>query len=107
MKDRVFTGTSAGSLNTAFCATRSYDAANSRLELEAMWEDFHVPAYHGNVVKNSLLKLIKEWTMPRSRRPSTRRPTATVTSLAVWHSRRPATSLLKRTLNAALPCCIT
>jgi NTE family protein len=65
---RVFTGTSAGSLNTAFCATRSYDAANSRLELEAMWEDFHVPAYHGNVVKNSLLKLIKEWTMPRSRR---------------------------------------
>jgi len=67
---RVFTGTSAGSLNTAFCATRSYDAPASRLELEAMWLDFHVPAYHGNVVKNSIAALIKEWARPRRKRAS-------------------------------------
>ncbi len=68
---RVFTGTSAGSLNTAFCATRSYDAHTSRLQLEEMWLDFHVPEYHGNFVKNSITALIKEWATPRAMRAST------------------------------------
>ena len=52
---RVFSGTSAGSLNTSFFAAQSFDARSSRLWMEEMWLDFHVPAYHGNVVKNSIL----------------------------------------------------
>ncbi len=68
---RVFSGTSAGSLNTSFFAAQSFDAHTSRLWLEQMWLDFHVPEYHGNVLKNSVLSLIKEWAKPRKlRKPS-------------------------------------
>jgi NTE family protein len=68
---RVFSGTSAGSLNTSFLAAQSFDARSSRLWMEEMWLDFHVPAYHGNVVKNSILTLLKEWAKPRSSRKPT------------------------------------
>ena len=68
---RVFSGTSAGSLNTAFFAVQSFDARRSHLRLEQMWLDFHVPAYHGNVIKNSILTLLKEWSKPRSQRSPT------------------------------------
>jgi len=68
---RVFSGTSAGSLNTSFFAAQSFDAHTSRLWLEQMWLDFHVPGYHGNVLKNSVLTLLKEWAKPRAlRKPS-------------------------------------
>lgn len=65
---RVFSGTSAGSLSTSFFAAQSFDAHTSRLRLEEMWLKFHVPAYHGNVIKNSILTLLKEWAKPRKLR---------------------------------------
>ena len=55
---RVFSGTSCGSLNTSFYASRSYDANDARLELEQRWLDFDVPEYHGNILKNSIRALI-------------------------------------------------
>jgi NTE family protein len=68
---QVFAGTSCGSLNTSFFAARSFDARASRLRLERMWLDFHVPAYHGNVVRNSIAALLKEWVKPRRQRRPT------------------------------------
>ena len=62
---RVFSGTSAGSLNTCFFASRSFDARVARLELERLWMDFHVPEYHGNIAMNALKSFLKEWTKPR------------------------------------------
>ncbi len=62
---RVFCGTSAGSLNTCFFASRSYDARTARLELEELWMDFHVPQYYGNIVMNALKSFVKESTKSR------------------------------------------
>jgi len=58
---QIFAGTSCGSLNTTFYAAQSSDAYASRLWLEELWRGFHVPAYHGNVLKNALKSLYKEW----------------------------------------------
>lgn len=60
---QIFSGTSCGSLNTTFYAAQSFDAFQSRLWLEELWMGFHVPAYHGNILKNALKCLIKEWKM--------------------------------------------
>lgn len=68
---RVFSGTSAGSLNTSFFAAQSFDAKKSRLWLEDEWLNFHVPAYHGNLLKISILTLLKEWIKPRALRKPT------------------------------------
>jgi len=65
---RIFCGTSAGSLNTCFFASRSFDARVARVELEELWLDFHVPHYHGNILISGLKSLFKEWTTPRKRK---------------------------------------
>jgi NTE family protein len=62
---RVFAGTSAGSLNTAFGAARSFDALTSRLRLEELWLGFHVPEYHGSMVKGSIRALLSDLHKPR------------------------------------------
>ncbi len=54
---RVFTGSSAGSLNAGFLACRSHDARNAILELEELWRNFHVPAYYGSPVAKALRSL--------------------------------------------------
>lgn len=58
---QIFTGSSCGSLNTSFYAAQSFDARKSRLWLEELWMGFHVPVYHGNMVKNIALSLYKQW----------------------------------------------
>lgn len=58
---QIFTGASCGSLNTTFYAAQSYDAHKSRHRLEDLWLNFHVPAYHGNFLKNVLISVFKEW----------------------------------------------
>lgn len=58
---QVFAGSSCGALNTTFYASHSYDAHQSRLLLEELWLNFHVPAYHGNLFKNIFLSLYREW----------------------------------------------
>ena len=50
----IFTGSSCGALNTTFYAAQSFDACSSRLWLEDLWLHFHVPAYHGNILKNAM-----------------------------------------------------
>lgn len=65
---RVFSGTSAGSLNTCFFASRSFDARVARLELETLWMGFHVPGYHGNMLVNATKSFVKELTRPRKDR---------------------------------------
>ena len=65
---RVFSGTSAGSLNTCFFASRSFDARVARLELEKLWMGFHVPEYHGNIVINALKSFLKDRTKRRKHR---------------------------------------
>lgn len=60
---RIFTGASCGSLNTTFFAAQSYDAQKSSLWLEDLWLSFHVPQYHGNIVKNIFVALLKQWRM--------------------------------------------
>ncbi len=62
---RIFSGTSAGSLNTCFYASRSFDARVARLELERLWLDFHVPEYHGNIMINAVKSFFNEWMKPR------------------------------------------
>jgi NTE family protein len=57
---QIFTGSSCGSLNTTFYAAQSFDAYKSRLWLEDLWLSFHVPAYHGNFLKNVLIAFVKE-----------------------------------------------
>lgn len=60
---RIFTGASCGSLNTSFFAAQSYDARKSCLWLEELWLGFHIPAYHGNIMKNIFIALLKQWRM--------------------------------------------
>ena len=62
---RVFCGTSAGSLNTCFFASRSYDARTARLEMQELWLGFHVPQYYGNIMMNALKSFFKELTKSR------------------------------------------
>jgi NTE family protein len=65
---RIFCGTSAGSLNTCFFASRSFDARVAHVELEKLWIGFHVPHYHGNIVVSAVKSLFRELTKRRSRR---------------------------------------
>jgi len=65
---RIFSGTSAGSLNTCFYASRSFDARIARVELESLWMGFHVPGYHGNMLVNAVKSFLKEWMKPRKHR---------------------------------------
>lgn len=67
---RVFSGTSCGSLNTTFFATRSHDAHDARLELEEMWLDFDVPEYHGNILLNTLGAFVSNLRKPAVLRKS-------------------------------------
>ena len=67
---QIFAGSSCGSLNTTFYAAQSYEAHTSRLRLEKLWLSFHVPAYHGNILKNTLLSLYKEWRKDPMDRPT-------------------------------------
>lgn len=60
---QIFTGASCGSLNTTFFAAQSHDARKSSLWLEELWLGFHVPQYHGNIVKNIFFALLKQWKM--------------------------------------------
>ncbi len=62
---RIFTGASCGSLNTTFYAAQSYDARKSSAWLEELWLGFHVPQYHGNIMKNIFMALFKQWKMRR------------------------------------------
>lgn len=50
---KIFTGASCGALNTTFYAAESYDAAKACETLEELWLGFHVPLYHGNILKNA------------------------------------------------------
>lgn len=65
---QIFTGSSCGALNTSFYAAQSFDACKSRLWLEELWLDFHVPAYHGNLLKNILKSFYKEFKKSRPNR---------------------------------------
>ncbi|MDP3920406.1 MAG: patatin-like phospholipase family protein [Candidatus Omnitrophota bacterium] len=67
----IFTGCSCGALNTSFYAAQSYDARQSRLRLEELWMSFHVPGFHGNLLKNALTSTLKQWAKPTARRNST------------------------------------
>ena len=58
---KVFTGASCGALSTSFYAAQSYDAKKSSAWLEDLWLSFHVPEYHGNIFKNTLFAIFKEW----------------------------------------------
>lgn len=58
---QIFTGSSCGSLNTSFYASHSFDARSSRLELEDLWLSFHVPAYHGSVLKSMVKSVYHHW----------------------------------------------
>ncbi len=57
---QIFAGTSCGALNTTFYAAQSFDAFQSRLLLEELWLNFHVPAYHGSLFKNVLFSIYKK-----------------------------------------------
>ena len=67
---QIFAGSSCGALNTSFYAAQSFDAHASRLWLEELWLDFHVPAYHGNILKNGFVSLYREWRRHPSERES-------------------------------------
>lgn len=58
---QVFAGSSCGGLNTAFFASHSHNAYQSRLLLEELWLEFHIPAYHGSILKNAFVSLFREW----------------------------------------------
>lgn len=68
---QVFTGCSCGSLNTTFYASQSFDAVKSRLWLEELWLNFHIPSYHGNLLKNAAWLFMKELGKPRESRGAT------------------------------------
>lgn len=68
---QVFAGASCGALNTTFYAAESYDAAQSSLWLEDLWMHFHVPGYHGNLLKNILKSFYHQW----RKKPAERFPT--------------------------------
>ncbi|HTL46602.1 MAG TPA: patatin-like phospholipase family protein [Verrucomicrobiae bacterium] len=57
---QIFTGCSCGSLNTSFYAAQALDARKSRLWLEELWMGFHIPSYHGNMLKNAFLLFCRE-----------------------------------------------
>lgn len=65
---QIFTGCSCGSLNTSFFAAQSYNARTSRLELEQLWLNFHIPHYHGNMYRNAFRLFMKELRKPKSER---------------------------------------
>ncbi|MBI3306794.1 MAG: patatin-like phospholipase family protein [Candidatus Omnitrophica bacterium] len=67
---QIFTGSSCGALNTSFYAAQSFDAYQSRLWLEELWLDFHVPAYHGNMLKNILQSFYQEFKKSQTDRNS-------------------------------------
>ncbi len=58
---QIFTGSSCGSLNTSFYASQSFDAHQSRLQLEDLWLHFDVPAYHGSVFKSMVKSFYHRW----------------------------------------------
>lgn len=58
---RLFAGSSCGSLNTSFYAAQSYDAYNKRLQLEELWRGFHIPAYHGSMMRNAIFSIFRNW----------------------------------------------
>lgn len=58
---QLFAGSSCGALNTSFYAAQSFDAYASRLWLEELWLNFHVPQYHGNIFKNSIATIYRHW----------------------------------------------
>jgi NTE family protein len=64
----IFAGTSCGSLNTSFCASRSYDAIDSRLELEQAWLDFDVPSWYGNLYASVARRTARRFFPRRSKR---------------------------------------
>lgn len=65
---QIFTGCSCGALNTSFYAAQSYNARKSRLELEELWLNFHIPSYHGNMFRNALHLFFREMRKPKSER---------------------------------------
>lgn len=65
---RIFAGSSCGALNTSFYAAQSHDALKSSLWLEDLWMHFHVPSYHGNIVKNSLKNMVSHWKKKKDQR---------------------------------------
>ncbi len=67
---QIFAGSSCGALNTTFYAAQAHDAHQSRLWLEDLWHHFHVPAYHGNILRNAMVSLYKEWRKKPSERSS-------------------------------------
>ncbi|MBI3313413.1 MAG: patatin-like phospholipase family protein [Candidatus Omnitrophica bacterium] len=68
---QIFSGSSCGSLNTSFYASQSFDAYQSRLLLEELWLGFHVPAYHGSMLKNIFRSFYSEFKKSRqSRQPN-------------------------------------
>lgn len=68
---QIFTGCSCGSLNTSFFAAQALDARKSRLWLEELWRGFHIPSYHGNMLKNSFLLFMRERLKPHTDRNAT------------------------------------
>jgi|GEM_PF-1763083 len=68
---QIFTGCSCGSLNTSFYGAQSYDAKKSRLWLEELWLNFHIPSYHGNMLKNAAGLFFRELRKPKEKRSST------------------------------------
>lgn len=60
---KIFSGVSCGALSTSFYACESFQASESRLRLGQLWEKFHVPEYHQDILKSvrlSLVRLAKE-----------------------------------------------
>ena len=45
---KIFTGISCGSLNASFLAAHSHNAVEDIYQLESLWNQFHVPEYHGD-----------------------------------------------------------
>ena len=58
---QIFAGSSCGSLNTSFFAAQSHNAHKARLMLEELWLRFHIPSYHGSILKSALLSLYHHW----------------------------------------------
>ena len=49
---QIFSGVSCGALNAAFSACEAFQAFESRLLLERLWEKFHVPEYHQDILRS-------------------------------------------------------
>ncbi|OGW81938.1 MAG: hypothetical protein A2Z83_09555 [Omnitrophica bacterium GWA2_52_8] len=65
---QIFSGTSCGSLNTSFYASHSHDAHAARLRLEELWLEFHIPKYHGNLIRNFIGSTVRDWLRPPEKR---------------------------------------